>query len=273
MKVVLIILGILAGLYALLCVVLYFNQERLLFFPTKLPANYRFSFPSTFEEHWTTAADGTRLHGLLFHAPNAKGLVFYLHGNGGALDSWGQAADLYTRLGYDVFMLNYRGYGKSGGHISSQPQLLADVQAAYQQLLPQYAESRTLIRGYSLGTGLATWLAAQQHPKLLILQAPYFSMRDMAARNYPIVPGFLLRYPLPTNELIGHVTAPVVVFHGDRDAVIDHRSSLRLKSLLKPSDQVIVLAGAGHNGMTDNVEYQRGWRGCFASAMVIRPPT
>jgi alpha-beta hydrolase superfamily lysophospholipase len=257
MKAVLIILGILAGLYVLLCGVLYVKQERLLFFPTKLPANYPFRFPGIFEEHWTTAADGTRLHGLLFRVPNAKGLLFYLHGNGGALDSWGEVASLYTRLGYDVFMLDYRGYGKSGGHISSQAQLLADVQAAYQQLLPHYPESRTVILGYSLGTGLATWLAARQHPGMLILQAPYFSMRDMAARNYPFVPGFLLRYPLPTNELIGRVAAPVVLFHGDHDAVIDYHASLRLQPLLKPGDQIIILPGAGHNGMTDNDEYQR----------------
>ncbi len=257
MKVALIILGILAGLYVLLCGVLYSKQERLLFFPTRLPATYRFHFPIPFREHWTTAADGTRLHGLLFHAPHAKGLVFYLHGNGGALDSWGEAAETYVQLGYDVFMLDYRGYGKSGGRISSQAQLLADVQAAYQQLLPQYPESRTVVLGYSLGTGLATWLAARQHPRLLILQAPYFSMRDMAARNYPFVPGFLLRYPLPTNELLGRVTAPVVLFHGDRDAVIDHQASLRLQALLKPGDQVIILPGAGHNGLTSNPEYRR----------------
>ena len=169
----------------------------------------------------------------------------------------GDAAATYTALGYDVFLPDYRGYGKSGGTISSQAQMLADVDTVYRQLLPEYPESRTVVLGYSLGTGPATWLAARHHPRLLILQAPYFSMRDMAARLYPFVPGFVLRYPMPTNELIGRVSAPIVLFHGDRDEVIDYNSTLRLKALLKPSDTLIVLPGARHNGMTDNPDYRR----------------
>ena len=257
MKAVAIVLGILLTLYLALCGALYVKQESLLFYPYRLPATYQFDFPGKFEERWTTAADGTRLHGLLFRVPNSKGLVFYLHGNGGALNTWGEAAAAYISLHYDVFLLDYRGYGKSGGHITSQAQLLADVQTAYRQLLPEYPERRTVILGYSVGTGLATWLAAQQHPRLLILQAPYFSMRDLATHLYPFVPGFLIRYPLPTNELIGRVRAPIVLFHGHRDAVIYYGSSLKLKALLKPSDKVILLPGAGHNGMTDNPQYRR----------------
>jgi uncharacterized protein len=253
MKVVLIVLGVVAALYVLLCGVLYFKQEKLLFAPTRLPAGYQFHFLGQFEEQWTTAADGTRLHGLLFKTPNAKGLIFYLHGNGGALDSWGDAAATYTALGYDVFLPDYRGYGKSGGTITNQAQLLADVDTVYRQLLPKYPENRIVVLGYSLGTGPAT----HHHPRLLILQAPYFSMRDMAARLYPFVPGFILRYPMPTNELIGRVSAPIVLFHGDHDEVIDYNSTLRLKALLKPTDRLIVLPGARHNGMTDNPTYRR----------------
>jgi pimeloyl-ACP methyl ester carboxylesterase len=257
MKVVLVVVGVVVALYGLLCGVLYFKQEKLLFAPTHLPAGYQFHFPGRFEERWTTAADGTRLHGLLFKVPEPKGLVFYLHGNGGALNNWGEAAATYTALGYDVFLLDYRGYGKSGGAISNQTQMLADVDTVYRRLLPESPERRTVVLGYSLGTGPATWLAARHHPRLLILQAPYFSMRDMAARLYPFVPGFVLRYPMPTNELIGHVSVPVVLFHGDRDEVIDYNSTLRLKALLKPTDRLIVLPGARHNGMTDNPQYRR----------------
>jgi len=257
MKAVLIIVSVLAALYVLLCVVLYFKQEKLLFAPTHLPANYQFHFSNQFEERWTTAGDGTRLHGLLFRAPHSKGLLFYLHGNGGALDSWGDVAATYTALHYDVFLLDYRGYGKSGGRISNQTQMLDDVDAAYRQLLLHYPESNIVVLGYSLGTGPATWLAAHHQPRLLILQAPYFSMRDMAQQLYPFVPGFLLRYPMPTNELIGQVKAPIVLFHGDRDEVIPHQSSVRLHALCKTIDQLIILPGVHHNGMSDNPQYRR----------------
>ncbi|GAA4353447.1 alpha/beta fold hydrolase [Hymenobacter saemangeumensis] len=255
MKALLIILSIVVVLYVAVCALLYFKQESLLFYPSQLPADYQFRFPGQHEERWIKAEDGTRLHGLLFRAPSSKGLIFYLHGNGGAVDSWGEVAETYTRLQYDVFILDYRGYGKSEGQITSQAQLMADVQAAYASLLGEYPESRTIILGYSVGTGPATWLAARQQPRLLILQAPYFSMRDLATRLYPFVPGFLVRYPLPTNELIGQVKAPIVLFHGDRDEVIYYESSLKLKPLLKPTDKVIILPRAGHNGMSDNPRY------------------
>ncbi|GAB3835571.1 alpha/beta hydrolase [Hymenobacter jeollabukensis] len=262
MKVVLWILGSAAAVYVLVCLLLYFQQERLLFFPAKLPADYRFRFPGRWEERWTTAPDGTRLHGLLFHteAPR-RGLVFYLHGNGGALDSWGEVAPLYTALGYDVFLLDYRGYGKSQGRISTETQLLTDADAAYQQLAADYPENQTVVLGYSLGTGPAAWLAARHRPRLLILQAPYYSMQDMARSHYPWVPGFLVRYPLRTYEVLPRVAAPVVLFHGDRDEVIYPGSSRRLRALLRPTDRLIVLPGAGHNGMTDNPRYQQVLRG------------
>ncbi len=260
MKVLFWILGVGAALYVAVCMLLYFQQERLLFFPTKLAPDYRFRFAQRFEERWLPTADGTRLHGLLFPADSARGLVFYLHGNGGALDSWGEVAATYTRLGYSVFLLDYRGYGKSGSRISSQTQLLSDVDTAYQQLTAEFPERQTVLLGYSLGTGVAAWLAARHYPRLLILQAPYASMRATARQHYPWVPGFVVRYPMATDEVLPHVTAPIVIFHGDQDEVISPRSTAQLKQALKPGDEFISLPGAGHNGMTDNPDYQRALR-------------
>lgn len=257
MKILLGIAVALALLYVVLCGILYWKQERLLFYPTRLPANYQFPFRENFEECQVPTSDGRRLHGLLFKTPQAKGLVFYLHGNGGALDSWGGIAPAYTALGYDVFMLDYRGYGKSAGAISSQAQLFGDVEAAYQSLAPPYGESRTVILGHSIGTGPAAWLAARHQPRLLILQAPYYSMTDLVSRLYPFIPGFVLRYPLPTNEVIGQVKAPVVLFHGRQDAVIPYESSVKLRQLLGNNGQLVILEGVGHSSMTENAAYRQ----------------
>ncbi len=256
MKFLISLLALAGLLYLAVCVLLYFKQERLLFFPEKLASNYRFPFKGSFQERWVEATDGTRLHGLLFLADSSKGLLFYLHGNGGALDSWGEVASVYTQLGYDVFLLDYRGYGKSGGQIQSQTQFLGDVETAYQQLLAEYPESRVVLLGYSLGTGAAAWLAAHHQPKLLILQAPYPSMRAMARHYYFWIPGFIVRYPLATDQVLPRVKAPVIVFHGDQDEIIDYQLTLQLKAALKPQDQFITLKGAGHNNMTNNAVYQ-----------------
>ena len=108
------------GLYIFLCIVLYSFQERLIFFPEKLDKNYQFEFGQKFEEQNIKTTDGKLINGLLFKTHNSKGLIFYLHGNAGSLSSWGEVAKTYTDLNYDIFIFDYRGYGKSEGNCSCQ---------------------------------------------------------------------------------------------------------------------------------------------------------
>jgi pimeloyl-ACP methyl ester carboxylesterase len=242
-------------LYVLLCVLLYFIQEKLIFFPEKLSRDFIFPFNQPFEELSIKTKDGKRLHGLLFTSEKRKGLIFYLHGNAGSLRSWGEVASTYTDLGYDVFMLDYRGYGKSEGRITSEGQFYEDVQMAYDSLKARYEENRVVVLGYSIGTGPAAQLASRNHPRLLILQAPYYSLKDLMQHIYPIIPTFLLKYTFETNKYLKGCTVPVVLFHGDKDEVIYYGSSVKLKEVLKSSDTLITLRGQGHNGMTDNREH------------------
>jgi uncharacterized protein len=250
----LIILGL---LYIVICGTLYFIQEKLIFFPQKLAADYRFGFNQPFEEVIMPTNDKSRLHGLLFKADSSKGLIFYLHGNGGALDSWGEVARTYTALNYDVFLLDYRGYGKSEGAIYGQKQFFDDVQTAYDSLQRRYAEDRIVVLGYSIGTGAATKLASVNNPKLLILQAPYYSLSDMMRHTYPVIPTFILKYKFETNKYLQTCKMPVVIFHGDADEVIYYGSSLKLKTLFKKQDTLITLPGQIHNGITENALYRR----------------
>lgn len=241
--------------YVLICVMLYLFQERLIFFPDKLEKNYKFPFAQAFDEINIKTKDGSVLNGLLFNADNAKGLIFYLHGNAGSLDSWGDVAKRYVDLHYKVFILDYRGYGKSEGKIESATQLFEDIQACYDQLKLQFHEDSIVVLGYSIGTGPAAYLAAANHPRLLILQAPYYSLEDMMRHTYPIIPSFLLKYNFETNKYLKNCKMPVAVFHGEQDEVIYYGSSLKLKSLFKTGDTLIILKGQGHNGITDNQDY------------------
>lgn len=254
-KVILQTLKLLLIFYILICAVLFFFQEKLLFFPGKLDANHKFAFNQPFEELNIRGKDGQLMNGLLFLADSAKGLVFYLHGNGGSLNDWGVVAPRYTELHYDVFILDYPGYGKSGGRIESKTQLFESVQTAYDQMKSRYREDSIVVLGYSIGTGLAAHLASNNHPKLLILQAPYYNLTDIMRRTYPIIPTFILKYKFQTNEYLKNCKMPVVIFHGDRDEVVYYGSSLKLKEELKTADTLITLTGQGHNGMTYNQEY------------------
>lgn len=241
----------------LICVLLYFFQERLIFLPDKLSKDYTFRFDQPFEEINIKTKAGHLLNGLLFTCDSAKGLVFYLRGNAGALNRWGGVAKRYTSLHYDVFLLDYPGYGKSEGVITSQSQFFGAVQSAYDEMKKRYREDSIVVLGYSIGTGLAAHLAADNHPKLLLLQAPCYNLTDMMRHRYPIIPTFLLNYKFATNEYIKHCAMPVVIFHGNQDEVIYYGSSLKLKKEFKATDTLITLPGQGHNGITDNKDYTR----------------
>ena len=254
-----ILLKIFTGLIVLLIIIgglLFVFQEKLIFFPQKLDKNYQFNFNQKFEEINIKTNGGVSLNGLLFKADSSKGLIFYLHGNAGSLKDWGLVAETYTSLNYDIFILDYRGFGKSGGSISSQEQIFNDVKFAYNEMLKLYQEDKVIILGYSIGTGLAAKIASTNNPQLLILQAPYYSLIDMMQHTFPIIPTFILKYKFETNKYIRDCKMPIVIFHGDQDEVIYYGSSLKLKEHFKKQDTLITVRGQRHNGMTYNPDYK-----------------
>ncbi len=252
------LVAIFALLYMALCGLLWFKQEKMIFHPHPLPADYKFAYTGNYSEIKVPTFDGKTLSGVLFKADTSKGLVFYLHGNAGALDTWGDIADIYTSLGYDIFILDYRGFGKSEGTISNEEQFYKDVQAAYDVMKKQYAESKIVVEGYSIGTGPAAMLASANNPKLLILQAPYYSLTDVGEHLYPsITPKFLNRYTFETFRYVQSCKSPVVIFHGDADETIYYGSSLKLKEHFKQGDTLFTLNGALHGRLNQNEDYQR----------------
>jgi uncharacterized protein len=255
-KMILTILKVVAGIYIAICILLYFFQEKLIFFPEKIPKEYTFQFAGNFNELFFKTGDNKLLHGILFRSDSSKELIFYLHGNAGSLKNWGEVAKTYTDLGYDIFIPDYRGYGKSEGSISREKQFYTDVQQMYDSLKLSYNERKIIILGYSIGTGPAAKLASTNNSKLLILQAPYYSLKDLMRHTYSFIPTFILRYNFETNTFLKDCKMPIVIFHGDSDEVIYYGSSLKLKESFKNTDTLITLKAQGHNGITDNPDYQ-----------------
>ncbi|AGC77541.1 hypothetical protein LX97_02263 [Nonlabens dokdonensis] len=244
------ILIIAIGGYLVICGLLYFYQESLLFFPEKLEKDFQFEFKHKFVERDIVTSTGHSINTLLFPQENAKGVILYLHGNGGSLKSVGNVSEHFLPLGYDVFMVDYAGYGKSSDEITQQEEWFEDMQFIYDDLKNSYSEDEIVIIGYSIGTGVASYLASQNNPAQLILHAPYYSMTDMMQRNYPIIPTFILRYELATNEYLKKVNAPVYLFHGDKDKVIPVESSVMLSEEFNlPFTK---LENQGHGNMAAN---------------------
>ncbi len=245
--------------YLALLANLYVRQESLLFHPEPLPADFSFAgryAPDQNFEEIRIPVDGAVLDALLFRQPASRGLVFYLHGNTGNLATWTSHVDFYRRLGFDLFMLDYRGFGKSSGHIDGEAQLHADVRAAWNRIAPAYAGKPVAILGRSLGTGLATRLARDVKPDLLVLVSPYASLLRMAREHYPAMPGVLFRYPLESDRLIGAVTSPVLILHGREDALIPLAHAQALVAASGGRAELLTVAGAGHDDIQDFSAYQ-----------------
>ncbi len=249
------VLGAIGGVgYGAMLTYLYFAQERLLFPAAALPADHQFTFAQRFEEV-RIPVPGAVLDALYFPQENARGLVFFLHGNAGNVETWTTGLDFYRRVGYDLFMLDYRGYGKSTGSVRSEEELKADVRAAWDAIAPRYSGRPIVIYGRSLGTGLAASLARDVRPALLVLVSPYASLAGAAKRAYPLAPEWLLKYPLRTDEIIGEVTSPVMLLHGRDDALIPYADSERLASRVRVPVDVVIVDGAGHNDIHRSARY------------------
>jgi pimeloyl-ACP methyl ester carboxylesterase len=241
---------------------LWWGQERLLFHPLPLPAEHRFRIADDVHETWVDVP-GARLNALHLRLPKPDGVVFFLHGNAGNLERWFVNVDFYRKANLDLFMLDYRGFGKSTGRIESEAQLEDDVRAAWTQVAPAYAGKKRVVYGRSLGSGLATALAAEAQPDLTILVSPYSSMVQLAAEKYPWVPAAVLRYPLRSDLMLPRVKGRVVLAHGDLDTLIPLQHSQRLQALA-PTAELLLVPGAEHGNVHSFKVYLDGLRAALA---------
>jgi len=231
--------------YAGLLALLWWAQEKLLFLPTVLPQDHRFAVAADVHEAWVEV-QGARLNALHLRLPKPEGVVLFLHGNAGSLDNWFAHLGPYRQANMDLFMIDYRGYGKSSGRISSEAQLHADVLAAWQHIAPRYEGLRRVVLGRSLGTGMAAHLAAQVQPELTVLVSPYSSMQALAKEIYPWVPSALMRYPLRTDLALPRIGGEIWMAHGERDRLIPAAHAKTLQALA-PRAQLLLLPQAEHN--------------------------
>lgn len=242
-----------AGALALLvCAALgwiYLRQERLLFQPVVLPADHVFDLGADVHEE-RLEVPGATLSALHLRLPSPRGVVFFLHGNAGNLENWFVNPDFYRRANFDLYMIDYRGYGKSTGRIESEAQLRADVRAAWDAVAPRYAGLRRVIYGRSLGTALAAGLAADVEPDLTMLVSPYCNMTTVAKEHFPLVPSALLRYPLNTCDGAARLRGPLLLVHGGLDQVVPpHHSDAILA--VAPKATLVRLPEAGHNDLQE----------------------
>src|SRR6202166_1582854 len=241
------LVALLAGGYLGGLAVLFFAQRAFIF---PIPQTQRTSpeaagFPEA-EEHVLTTSDGEKV--IVWHVPAKSGhaVVIYFHGNGDTLPGLVGRFRAITSDGTGLVALSYRGYAGSSGQPSEQG-LLSDAAAAYAFTAARYGADRIIVWGFSLATGVAVALAAEQPVARLILEAPYTSIVDVAASGFPFVPvRWFLRDRFHSDERIAHVTAPLLIMHGTSDATIPIALGERLFALAHEPKQFVRFPGGGH---------------------------
>jgi len=249
-----IVLYIIIGI-TVLSILVYFLQEKLIFKPEKLKADFIFKYDSPFTELNFDIEPGVRINGLHFYRNDPKGLILYFHGNSRSIKGWAKYARDFYRYDYDVILVDYRGFGKSTGK-RSEKQMLNDMQFIYNELSERYTEEHLIVYGRSLGSGFATKLASDNTPRFLILDAPYYNFKKVVKRFLPFLPmRFVLRYHLRTDKWILNVRCPTYIIHGTKDWLIPISHSEALQKLLPRRVTLIRIIGGGHNNLPKFSEY------------------
>jgi fermentation-respiration switch protein FrsA (DUF1100 family) len=246
--VILAALGYLGGL-----VVLFFAQRTFIFpIPQTVRTTPEAAGLPEAEEHFLTTADGENV--IVWHVPAKPGhaVVIYFHGNGDFLAGLaGRFRDIAAD-GTGVVALSYRGYAGSSGRPSEQG-LLLDAAAAYAFTSARYAADQIVVWGFSLGSGVAVALAAEQPVGRLILEAPYTSILDVAAAHFPLVPvRWLVRDQFRSDQRIARVTVPLLIMHGERDATIPISFGEQLFALAHEPKQFVRFPDGGHNDLDND---------------------
>lgn len=234
---------------------IYYFQDNFLFHPEPLSRNHRYDFSMPHRELNIPYDAASNLNIIQFAATAAdssrKGVVLYFHGNRKNISWYASRVPAITKWGYDVWMIDYPGFGKSTGRLTEQ-RLYDYANQLYKLARTRFGKDKIIIYGRSMGTGIAAYLASRSDCKRLILETPYYSMHALIGHYLPVFAvSKLIHYRLPTYEYLPQVLAPITIFHGTSDGVIPYSQAKKLTPLPKPADQFITIEGGSHNDLNE----------------------
>lgn len=225
----------------------------MIFFPQKefygLPADYRLQS----EDVFLRTTDNVTLHGWYLKAPEEKAVILFFHGNAGNISNRLVKARGWIERGVSVFLVDYRGYGKSGGRIRHENDVYEDARTAFDWLRDkkEIPVNKIVLYGESLGTAPAVKLAAEYPVKCLILESPFTSFFDLGAIHYPFVPAAAVKsFAFSNVDRIGDVKAPVFILYGTHDEICPFQMGEKLFRLAPGPKDFFSVPGGSHNDLS-----------------------
>lgn len=252
------IAAVIAAVILVIGLLIYFFQHRFFFQPEKLPADFQFAYENLkADEKFVETEKGANISYLHFQVDDPKGVVIYLKGNTKSIKGWGKFAVDFTRLGYEVVMMDYRGFGKSTGKRTVEA-MKRDSQFIYNIVKKEFPEDKIVVYGRSLGSGFAARLASKNNPRLLILTSPLYSLLNTIHRYMPFMPAKpFLRYNIPTFQYLKNVRCPIKIIHGTEDRLVPIKTAIDLSEISPDLTRLYVILRAGHINIHQFEEYHR----------------
>jgi pimeloyl-ACP methyl ester carboxylesterase len=232
-------------------IVLYFFQDAILFHPVQLKREQEYDFPQPHTEINIPVNTESNLNIIQFQSSDTitKGVVLYFHGNRKNISWYAKYTPYFTKNGYEVWLIDYPGFGKSTGKFTEQT-LYDWALQLYKLANAHFSADSIIIYGKSMGTGIAAQLASKTDCKRLILETPYYDFPSVIRHYLPFYPiDRMLHYKIPTFHYLQNVKAPVTIFHGTDDGVITYSNSERLKPFMKKEDELITIKNGSHNDL------------------------
>lgn len=217
MKIFLIFFLAAAGFFAMV----RYLESVSIFFPYKEVSMYPKDIGLSYEDIYFTTEDDILLNGWFIRNPDARKTLLFFHGNAGNISHRLGKISLFYPLGFNIFIIDYRGYGKSKGRPSEQG-IYADARAAYDYLLTRkdIDKNKILAYGASLGGVVAIDLAIHRSLAGLIVNSCFSSAADMAKRIFPFIPSFLIRTEMDSISKVSRIYIPKLFFHSPEDDIV-----------------------------------------------------
>ncbi len=257
-------LVVVAG-YGLLIVAVYLMQSRMLYLPNELGRTMTMTpmdIGMDYQDVSIETADGVTLHGWFIVGRSSQVLLFF-HGNAGNISHRLKSIRQFQNLGLSILIIDYRGYGQSGGR-TTEKGISRDADAAWRYLTEDRAISGSdiVIFGRSLGASVASWLATQHQPLALIVESSFTSVPDIAEELYPWLPArWLSRFSHATRDYVRDVRCPILVAHSRDDEIIPfHHAEAIFASANKPRTLLAIRGNHNDAFLQDERTYIEGVR-------------
>ncbi|MBC8282786.1 MAG: alpha/beta hydrolase [Nitrospinae bacterium] len=243
-------LGIVAVLF-ILYEVLLVGCEKFFFPPAKYPEGYwdPASLGLQVRDVYFQSDDGVKLHGWFVASPNARATLLWFHGNAGNLSHRLDNIQRLLPLNLNIFIFDYRGYGRSEGE-PDEKGIYKDSQAAYNKVLELEGVSveSLFLFGRSLGGICAVETALNNKAQGLILESVFTSASDMSRKIFPLIPlGWAIRSKLDAIGKVSQLTMPKLFLHGNRDEIVPFDLGRKLFDAASEPKTFYTIEGAGHN--------------------------